>query len=330
MLIWKYVEYWYTTYRITHHAPSTVANYKNFIYTHIKTSKLGQMDITEAKTVDYQIFLRDLLISGNKNKIISINSFGKPLSAWTVAKIRQLLIAAGKFAVREGIIKQNYAEETESIPVIKTNTSIFSIENQREFLRYTRHHRHYVAYVLFFMTGCRRGEILGLSWNNVNRKSNYIVIDQTLVMENGIPVLKKKHAKTEMSLRSIPIPKDVKLLFHEVEQRQKSEKKLIPGWKNPDNLIFTNLDGSPVNPQYFSRNFKNAAKKIGLPADIHLHCTRHTWATDMIQCGAPISDIQALGGWTTPDMLLRIYSHTVQESHRKAITKLYKMVKMIE
>ena len=288
------------------------------------------MEFAQARTVDYQIFLRDLLMHGNKCKLENLNTFGQPLSCWTVAKIRRLLISAGKWAVREGIIDRNYAEDTESIPIAKTNTSVFSIENQRDFLRYTRHHRHYVAYVLFFMTGCRRGEILGLSWNNVNRRQSYIIIDQTLVMENGVPVLKKKHAKPEKSLRSIPIPKDVRLLFQEVEQRQKEEKKTVPNWKNPDNLVFTNPNGSPVNPSYFSRNFKDAAKRVGLPADIHLHCTRHTWATDMIQCGAPISDIQALGGWTTPDMLLSIYSHTVQDSHRKAISKLYKMVKIME
>lgn len=330
MLFGDYVEYWYNTYKIIKHAPTTVAVVKNYIYTHIKPSSLGQMDITQIRTVDYQIFLRDLLMHGNKCKIASMNTFEQPLSSWTVNKIRQILISVNKWAVREGIIDRNYAEETESIPISKPNTSVFSIENQREFLRYTRHHRYYVAYVLFFITGCRRGEILGLSWNNVNRKQNYIIINQTLIMENGTPKLKKKHAKTERSLRTIPIPKDLRMLFQEVEQRQKKEKKSILGWSNPDNLVFTNPDGSPVNPTYFSRNFKNAAKRVGLPADIHLHCTRHTWATDIIQCGAPISDIQALGGWTTPDMLLRIYSHTVQESHRKAILKLYKMVKMIE
>lgn len=330
MNVGEYIEYWYNTYRIIRHAPSTVTVIKNYINTHIIPSSLGKMDIREAKTVDYQIFLRDLLMHGNKCKLPSINSYEKPLSCWTVAKIRQLLISALKWAVREGIIDHNYAEDTESIPINKTTTSVFSVENQRKFLRYTRNHRFYVAYVLFFITGCRRGEILGLSWNNVNRRQNYIVIDQTLVIENGKPKLKRKHAKTEKSLRSIPIPKDVRLLFQEIEQRQRHEKKTVPGWNNPDNLVFTNANGSPVNPNYFSRNFKNAAKRVGLPADIHLHCTRHTWATDMIQCGAPISDIQALGGWTTPDMLLRIYSHSIHDSHRKAIMKLYKMVKMIE
>ncbi len=286
--------------------------------------------MTEARTIDYQIFLRDLLVSGNKCKLASLNNYGNPLSRWTVIKIRQILIAACKWAVREGIIPKNYAEETENIPIKKNYSSIFSIEAQRIFLRYTRRHRYYVAYTLFFYTGCRRGEILGLSWDNVHRRENYIVIDQNLVMEKGKPVLKKKCAKTERSLRTIPIPKDIRLLFSEVEQRQKQEKKANPNWKNPENLVFTGKDGSCVNPAYFSRNFKNICKRLGFSPDLHLHCTRHSWATNMMQCGAAINDIQALGGWATPDMLLRIYAHTVKESQRKAIMKLYKAVQLLE
>lgn len=326
MKVGEYVEYWYTTYRITRHAPSTTELMRNYLDVHIKPSSLGQKDIQEARSLDYQMFLRDLLVSGNKATLPSLHTYGQPLSRWTVAKIRQLLIAAGRWAVKEGIISRNYAEETEPIPIRKTYTSIFSIENQRRFLQYTRNHRHYVAYVLFFYTGCRRGEILGLSWNNVHRRENYIVIDQTLTIEKGLPTLKRKHAKTEQSLRTIPIPKDIRLLFSEVEQRQKQEKRNCNHWNNPDNLVFTNADGSCVNPIYFSRNFKNVCKRLGFPSDLHLHCTRHSWATNMLQCGISISDVQALGGWTSPDILLRIYAHSVKDSHRAAIAKLYKKI----
>ncbi len=330
MNVGDYVEYWYDTYRIIRHAPSTIQLIKNYIRVHIKPSPLGQMEMADAKGIDYQIFLRNLLTSGNKNKLQSLNTFGQPLSRHTVSKIRQILVAACNWAVKEEIIPRNYAAETEFIPVRKSMSSVFSVENQRLFLRHTRTHRYYVAYVLFFFTGCRRGEILGLSWNNVHRRENYIVIDQTLVMENGGPVLKKKHAKTQQSLRTIPIPKDIRLLFTEIEQRQKLEKKKNPNWKNPDDLVFTNRDGSCVNPSYFSRNFKNICRRLGFPSDLHLHCTRHSWATNMLQCGISISDVQALGGWASPDMLLTIYAHTVKESHRSAIAKLYKKLNAIE
>ena len=92
MNVGDYVEYWYNTYRITRHAPSTAALARNYIRVHIQPSELGQMEITKARTVHYQIFLRDLLLHGNKCKLPSLGTYGQPLSSWTVTKIRQILI----------------------------------------------------------------------------------------------------------------------------------------------------------------------------------------------------------------------------------------------
>lgn len=135
---------------IARHAPSTAALARNYIQVHIQPSVLGQMEIRDAQTVDYQIFLRDLLMHGNKCKLPNLNTYGQPLSHWTVTKIRQILITAGRWAVKEGIIPRSYAEETEPIPIAQTPTSVFTIDNQRKFLQYTRNHRFYVAYVLFY------------------------------------------------------------------------------------------------------------------------------------------------------------------------------------
>lgn len=91
--------------------------------------------------------------------------------------------------------------------------------------------------------------------------------------------------------------------------------------------FFTSKDGSPYNPNYFSRNFKNLIKHMPFLSDnLHLHSTRHTWATNMLQCGATISDAQALGGWSRPDTLLNVYAHSVKESQRRAMKKLYKEI----
>ena len=62
------------------------------------------------------------------------------------------------------------------------------------------------------------------------------------------------------------------------------------------------------------------------PNTLHVHSVRHTWATNMIQCGIAITDVQALGGWSRPDTLLNIYAHTVKESQRKAVNKLYQLL----
>ena len=320
-----YIKYWYSTYREPKHSITTACVIKSHIRTHIEPSEFGNMELENIKVSDVQKFLTGLLINGNKSKFLQNDGENHPLSKSTVTKIRQIIIASMNQAIKEHIIVYNPAIDTEPIQIPIQRGSFFSAEAQQRLLEYTANHRFYAAYLLLFYTGCRRGEILGLSWNNVDLRRNYINIRQTLVNVNGKAVLFKNHAKTSGSIRLIPIPAMVKHELVEVRERQKREKAACPDWHNPDALIFTNKDGSPHNPIYFTRNFKNVIRRLGLPQDLHLHSTRHSWATNMVQLGIPLSDIQALGGWSRPDVLLKIYAHTLQKSQKKAINKLWKM-----
>ena len=167
------------------------------------------------------------------------------------------------------------------------------------------------------------GEGFKGSWNNIDFRKNILSIRQVLVIENGEIVLRQR-TKTRTSIRTIPFPNEIKHLLIEWREKQKQERK-APGYNNEHDLVFCNKDGSFYNPAYFSRNFKSLVHRLdGCPNELHLHSTRHTWATNMVQLGIGITDIQALGGWSRPDTLLNIYAHTVKENQRKAIKKLYK------
>ena len=323
MLLRDYVIYWYSTYKQPKHQKNTQETYLCYIRTHICSSDLGGMDICEIRVGDVQGFLSELLLRGNKCPLTTIGSQGKPLSHWTVTKIRQILISAFRHAVKEGILTRNPAEDTEPVPIKWSKGPVFLPDAQKKFLQATRTHRFYTAYVLLFFLGLRREELLGLSWNQVDLKRNELVIQQVLVMEGGKPVLRDS-TKTRASLRVIPFPQEIKLLLSDWRKQQKQEKEAVPGWCNPHNLVFTNKDGSPHNPVYFSRNFKNVVKRLDCCDDrLHVHSARHSWATNMVQSNAAITDIQSLGGWSRPDTLLNIYAHTVKKSQRKAMKKLY-------
>lgn len=225
MLVKNYVLYWYNTFAKINQTTTTIQITENNIRTHIAPSALGQMEITKVQLKDLQSFLVELLTRGNKCPLDNIHSYGKPLSHWTVRKIRQILINAFQLAVKETLIPYNYATDTTPISVPISTVIPFTIEQQKKFLNITRNHRHHAAYMLCFYCGCRRGEILGLSWNNVHFTENYIFISQTLIIENHKPTLKKNHAKTSKSLRAIPIPKDIKFELHDIKKRQLQKNK---------------------------------------------------------------------------------------------------------
>ena len=213
------------------------------------------------QTVDIQRFLNDLATSGNRSKLKYANNYGKPLSSWTIKKIRQLLIAAFEAAIREGIILKNPVRDTEAIPVQTLQIAYFTFEQQQAFLKATEKHRFHIAYELLFYTGCRRSEILGLSWDNINFELLQIHIHQVLVSFNGQPLI-KKYPETKASVRTIPIHPDMAKILLEHKERQEEEKTANPDWNNEYNLIFANKNGSPHSPTYFLHNFKKTVKKF--------------------------------------------------------------------
>ena len=325
MKLGEYMMYWYNTYRRPRQQRNTQLSSLNLIKNHILTSHIATTNIEEVTVRDLQLFLTDQRLHGRKSSFKKQFAEGQPLSAHSIVKLRQFLISAFRQAVKEHIIPYNVAEDTEPVLLPWHDSPVFTPDVQRKFLQHTKNHRFYPAYLLLFFFGCRRSEILGLSWNNIDFRKNIITIRQTLILEDGKPVL-RQHTKTKSSIRSIPFTKEIKYVLQEWRQKQKQESKQ-KGYSNEHNLVFTNRDGSPHNPTYFSRNFKNTIRRLDFCSnELHLHSARHSWATNMIQCGVDISDVQCIGGWSRPDTLLNIYSHAVKESQRKAMKKLYKEV----
>ena len=167
----------------------------------------------------------------------------------------------------------------------------------------------------------RRSEALGLSWDNIDLDKRTIEVCQTLIMFRNRPYL-RRDTKNESSARVIPIPEQLIPYLKLLHSRQKGEALTHVNYHNPNNLLFTNRDGSCINPIQFSRNFKNVITRHGFPSELHIHSIRHTWVTDMLQQNVPIIDIQNLGGWSRPDTLLRVYAHTVKKTQISAINKL--------
>lgn len=323
MKLKDYMLYWYNTYRLPRQQKTTQIVNLSLINNHIIGSIVGEMELCDVTTRDLQEFLTEEFLHGKKTVLKNLDLRGKALSPYTVIKLRQLLVAMFRQAVKENIVVSNAAENTEPLPIPWHDSPVFTPDNQKKFLEAARNHRFYIAYVLLFYLGCRRSEILGLNWDSIDFRKNILIIRQELLLENNEVVLRKR-GKTRNSIRTIPFPKEIKFLLGEWRKRQKEESR-AEGYKNEYNLVFCNKDGTPHNPAYFSRNFKALIKRLDFCSDeLHLHSTRHTWATNMVQLGISITDIQALGGWSRPDTLLNIYAHSVKDSQRKAMKKLFK------
>jgi integrase len=177
---------------------------------------------------------------------------------------------------------------------------------------------YYPIFYLMLMTGLRRGEALGLSWNNVDFAEGTVRVTQTLSMvgEGSKTVLKE--VKTPHSRRTIYVGHDVMTVLREHKAKQDAERLLMGSdWQDGHNLVFTTPLGTPVGPRNLDRSFKGLALNASVKP-INLHGLRHTHASLALQRGVPVEVLSKRLGHARVDITLNLYRHVYDIEMREA------------
>lgn len=178
----------------------------------------------------------------------------------------------------------------------------------------------YIKVMLFL--GLRRGELLGLKWEDIDYDKKTITINNNLIRggDDGTEVILTT-PKTEGSNRTIVLSYNIINIFNKHELIQK-ELKLKQGliYKDKD-FIFCNEDGSNINPASFSKRFGEFIKEKNLKS-IRLHDLRHTNATMMLLSDVPAKVASERLGHSNVSITLDLYSHVLDEMKEEATSKL--------
>lgn len=106
----------------------------------------------------------------------------------------------------------------------------------------------------------------------------------------------------------------------------KSHLCLVEAWTiEHSKNVFREPQKICMHPSTLYSFFKRNLKKLNLPQKLKIHSIRHTVATTLIENNVPISDIQALGGWSTPRVLLDTYVHANNKNQKNLIDSLSKL-----
>jgi integrase len=129
--------------------------------------------------------------------------------------------------------------------------------------------------------------------------------------------------KTARSRRVIPLDPATMRAIQGRRRAQIAERMAAGGaWEDYDLVVATRI-GRPVTPRNFDHTLKLVIEKAGVPR-LSSHGLRHTAATHMVRTADDVGELRAaaevLGH--SPDMLLRIYAHTVPESLRALTDKV--------
>ncbi|MGB9791494.1 MAG: tyrosine-type recombinase/integrase [Thermacetogeniaceae bacterium] len=246
--------------------------------------------------------------------------------------VHTLIHAALNQAVKESLILRNPADAVELPKMQKREMEPMTREEISRFLEAIKGDRLYPAFCLALKTGLRRGELLGLRWKDIDLGEKKLHVRQILV-EARDPNGEKKVAlvfqepKTKKSQRTIPLTDDlIKLL--KAHKAKQNEEKLILGKDYQDHgLVFCSEDGRPIWPRNFLRHFAALQKKAGIKHH-RLHDLRHTFATLLLAEGEELKNVQELLGHERISTTADIYTKVLEESKRKAVSKLDAIVKV--
>jgi integrase len=170
-------------------------------------------------------------------------------------------------------------------------------------------------YLTALDTGLRQGELLALTWENVDLARGLIHVKATLT-KNEEGELRATPPKTAASVRTVKLPKTTAEMLREYQKRQMASKIGLSTW------IFPNWDGGPMPKDGFvRREFRRVAKKAGVPG-LSFHGLRHSHATMLASLGANIKAVQERLGHSTTRMTLDVYSHVTSTMQDQAVAAL--------
>jgi integrase len=154
----------------------------------------------------------------------------------------------------------------------------------RHFLLHVRDDRLFALWRLAATTGMRRGELLGLRWQDVDLDAQRVAVRQTLTTVNHHIVFGEP--KSARSKRSIAIDVDTVAALRRWRTHQSEERLLLGAAWSDTGLVFTREDGVLVHPDTMSYLFERHVRSAGVPR-IRFHDLRHTQASLALQAGVP-------------------------------------------
>jgi integrase len=159
-------------------------------------------------------------------------------------------------------------------------------------------------------TGMRRGELLGLHWQDIDLKTGSLQVRRSVnrIGKHGLVV---SEPKTTRSRRKITLPAFVIdiLKQHRVRQQEMKEKA-VDLWRETD-IVFCNLYGGYIEPGNLHEWFKKLLKSAELP-NIRFHDLRHSAATILLGMGVHPMVVQELLGHSNISTTMDIYSHVLR------------------
>ena len=301
---------WLETYAATNVTLRTAHGYEGYSRRYINPT-IGKVALQSLTPSQVQKVYADMLERG--------------LSNTTVLHLHRLLKEALGHAVKWGILARNVADAASPPRSEQKQMAMWDVPTIIDFLELSHGTRFGHIHEFAVLTGLRRSEICGLKWESVDLEAGSLSVVATLQrikghgLVTGIP-------KTKRSRRTVDLAPETIDLLRTIRGGQMAQQlEYGSAWQNTG-YVFTDFDGSPLAPDWLSKDFCGLVRAHGLP-QLTFHGLRHAFATLGLKAGISPKVVSEALGHSSVGITLDIYSHVLpnmQNELSEAVANLLK------
>jgi integrase len=272
---------------------ATMELYRREIRLYIKP-QLGGLVVKDLNAARIQAFYSSLQLEGTGRRTIEL--------------VHTVLYGCLSHAHRLGLIAQNWAALVEPPRPEKREMAVWNESQVSQFLISAPDP---AFYRLAFATGMRRGELIGLQWQDIDWQACTIKVRRQVFQGDG-GGWKFQEPKTARGRRVIRLGVGLIQALRDHYNRTLPLAREIAGdrWQEND-LVFPSSVGTPRNGYEVTKTFKRLAAEAGLPV-IRFHDIRHTAASLMLSHGEPPVKVAGILGQSVA-ILLDTYAHYIPD-----------------
>ncbi|MGP1433507.1 MAG: tyrosine-type recombinase/integrase [Catonella sp.] len=330
ILLSDYIEYWLKTYKLNKIEPPSYYRLYS-VYEHQLKDTIGLKMMGDIKARDIQNFI-DEMANPSNGKI-------KPLAISGLKKIIQLLNPCFKTAIQEGILFLNPCDGV-TLPkesCIKTPTKKqislsddeiekfkeVALEKYKSTAEYCS--RDFLVLLLIVNLGLRVGEMLALSWSDIDFENHIVYINKTLQSdirnfeakegEKKLYSRIKNSTKTNAGMRVISLNDSVMSYLEELRAYDKRNNIV-------SDYVACTTAGTLNRARNLQRSLERLLKKANIDKKVSLHTLRHTFGSYLLRKGVGIEVISKLMGHARITVTYNKYIHTIKEEEAKAMNMI--------
>lgn len=297
----QWMDVWFENYAKVKVRPSSHQTYRGYIDNHIRPN-IGNTPLSKLTSLELQKLYKKLLEGGRVERTESEKQ-PKGLNAKTVRNINQIISSAMELAKSHRLIAAN-PTETCALPKLEhREMKTLTADQLNSFLREAKESGVYEMYYLELATGLRRGELLGLKWDDIDLTNGVIHVRRQIARINGEVV--EAPLKTKNAYRTLSIGPDAIAI-------------LKTQGRNPSgDYVFPSPSGGPISPDSVLNMLHRVLERAGLPK-VRFHDLRHTFATLALQNGVDVKTVSGMLGHFSAGFTLDTYAHVTTAAQRQA------------